>query len=161
MKTLVIPATATILFMGNAYAHAALNSAEHPIENFTRSISALYIALSSCSLITPHGNISPIERIKTYMQGLYPNGIPYWALPKIRNQIDDKDICSFLIYDRMASYRQARVDFTISYPYRVIPLEFVLSRPNINYSISEDFLKFGVDNNLDIKTLKNSFSVQY
>lgn len=144
-----------------ALARSPATNTNHPIERFTRSLSALYVALASCSFISPHRNASPVSRIQQYMTGLYPEGIPYWALPKIKTQIDDEDICNFLIYDRIITYRQARNDFRKVYPYKVPPPDFVASKPRVSYTITEDFLKFGTENNLDVVTMKRSLSLEY
>lgn len=163
MKTLQI---ALLLWLcggatGTAAASIGGNSKQPPIERFTRSMSQLYVALASCSFVSPHGNVAPISRIKAYLSSLYPDGIPYWALPEIRSQIVDVDLCNFVIYDRMITYRQARLDFTKFYNEYSTPPEFVPERPRVYYELSEDSFRFGADGELNLKTKKRSFSTEY
>ena len=105
-----------------------------PIEHFTRSLSAFYVALKKCVDVNhdPKKIESDIGRIRQYVATLYPEGIPYWALPEGKDQIEDADICNYLMYDRMLRYHQARREFARSNPRQVLPPQFQIKQPG-NY----------------------------
>lgn len=129
-------------------AHAAAKKV-HPIENFTRSLSAFYVVLKQCSTIARNGNESDIGRIKDYLGKLYPAGVPYWALPVVEKRIEDEDVCSFLMYDRAIAYQQARVNFKKNYPKESAPPEFAVNQPANFYYM--DRLLFGDKDRLELE----------
>lgn len=108
----------------------------HPVENFTRSISSLYVILKQCSAIAYNGNKPEIDSIKKYMGKLYPGGIPYWALPHVKSQITDENMCSYFTYEKSIAYRQARADFQKHYPRQPAPPRFIVSQPANYYQMS-------------------------
>lgn len=135
MKYAIITTTVFCVF---AARQALAHNSWHPIENFTRSLSALYSALDSCSSITPGGNSRPIASIRAYLSRLYPDEIPYWVIPRYSVQIEDENQCQLLINTHIINYVHATKDFTRYYPEtrnQMPPPMFIDSSTSNNYQI--------------------------
>lgn len=105
---------------------AAKADPTQPVEQFTRSLSAFYEALRYCENIAKQPEIirADIKRIRTYMEGLYPTGVPYWALPEPKKNIQDEETCNYMIHDRMIRYQNARRDYALANPKETVPPGF-------------------------------------
>ena len=102
-------------------APAAKVQAENDIERFTRSIAEVYSISVMCSKIQKFDAEQFAHIVVNYLGQYYPEGVPYWALPEVKDRIKDRRSCTRMISASLSDYREASNLFVENNPEEPTP----------------------------------------
>lgn len=54
--------------------------------------------------------------LDSYLKQKYPNGIPYWVVPEVKEQILSRQACNLALLDRVMQYQTASQAYADHYP---------------------------------------------
>jgi hypothetical protein len=112
-----LPIVACLMFLAPAHKAAA----ENDIERFTRSIAEVYRISVMCSKIQKFDAEQFARIVVNYLGQYYPEGVPYWALPEVKERIKDRRSCTRLISATLSDYREASSSFVENNPEEPMP----------------------------------------
>lgn len=85
------------------------------VSHFNNSMVRLYVASEMCREVSDQSQEYKTI-ITAYLNGEYPNGIPYWVLPKVKSRIASQQRCNAVLLDRAITYQVASRDYADAFP---------------------------------------------